>query len=443
MKSKLLLLSGCLVLALNSCRSDIENAQTNPMDHTTAKLDNTTVHKLLINGTYTYVNEVNGEYFYADDITISSEQFNKLKMQANSELSTSEKSTIVSSFIKTWPNATVYYTLPSQGTLSTQNYNTFLTNINKAFDMISSQTSVQFVQRTNQTEYITFTYSTGNSSPLGWQQNRVNGIKIYNITYPAIIAHEVMHSMGIMHEQCRPDRDQYIIVDVNRAVEGSRHNFNLYNDYAGHGAFDFGSVMMYQSTDFAINSSQPVMTKLDGSTFTKQRTGLSAGDYAGINHLYGPVNATSAVNGTYTFTTSLANDKNLDVSGSSTTDGTTVVLNSASTGTNQRFTFTKSDHGYYIIKSTLDPTKVLTVKSSGTANGTAVEIRTNANTNAQKWLLFNLGNNGFGFAPKNAPSLRLEVKGGLTTNLTPIVIGSTDQSVQPPTKQRFKLTKVN
>ncbi|SFN58872.1 Ricin-type beta-trefoil lectin domain-like [Chryseobacterium oleae] len=443
MKSKLLLLSGCLVLALNSCRSDIENAQANPMDHTTAKLDNTTVHKLLINGTYTYVNEVNGEYFYADDITISSEQFNKLKMQANSELSTSEKSTIVSSFIKTWPSATVYYTLPSQGTLSTQNYNTFLTNINKAFDMISSQTSVQFVQRTNQTEYITFTYSTGNSSPLGWQQNRVNGIKIYNITYPAIIAHEVMHSMGIMHEQCRPDRDQYIIVDVNRAVEGSRHNFNLYNDYAGHGAFDFGSVMMYQSTDFAINSSQPVMTKLDGSTFTKQRTGLSAGDYAGINHLYGPVNATSAVNGTYTFTTSLANDKNVDISGSSTTDGTSVILYSASTGNNQRFTFTKSDHGYYTIKSTLDPTKVLTVKSSGTANGTAVEIRTNSNTDAQKWLLFNLGNNGFAFAPKNAPSLRLEVKGGLTANLTPIVIGSTDQTVQPPTKQRFKLTKVN
>lgn len=443
MKSKLLLLSVCLLLALNSCRSDIESTQANSMDHTTAKLDNTTIHKLLINGTYTYVNEVNGEYFYADDITITPEQFNKLKTQANSELSTAEKSTIVSSFIKTWPNATVYYTLPSQGTLSTQNYNTFLTNINKAFDMISSQTSVQFVQRTNQTEYITFTYSTGNSSPLGWQQNRVNGIKIYNITYPAIIAHEVMHSMGIMHEQCRPDRDQYIIVDINRAVEGSRHNFNIYNDYAGHGAFDFGSVMMYQSTDFAINSSQPVMTKLDGSTFTKQRTGLSAGDYAGINHLYGPVNATSAINGTYTMTTSLANDKNVDISGSSTTDGTSVILYSASTGNNQRFTFTKSDHGYYIIKSKLDATKVLTVKSNGSANGTAVELRTNSNTDSQKWLLFNLGNNGFGFAPKNAPSLRLEVKNGLTTNLTPIVIGSTDQTVQPSTKQRFKLTKVN
>lgn len=441
MKSKLLVLSGCLVLAMNSCRSDTENAS---IDHTTSKLNGTTIHKLSINGNYTYVNEVNGEYFYADDITITSEQFNKLKMQANSELSTMEKSTIVSSFIKTWPNATVYYTLPSQGSLSTQNYNTFLTNINKAFEMISSQTSVQFIQRTNQTEYITFTYSTStNSSPLGWGKNTVNGIKIYNITYPAIIAHEVMHSMGIMHEQCRPDRDQYIIVDVNRAIEGSRHNFNLYNDYAGNGEFDFGSVMMYQSTDFAIDTSKPVMTKLDGSTFTKQRTGLSAGDYAGINHLYGPVNATSAINGTYTMTTALANDKNLDISGSSTTDGTSIILYSASTGNNQRFTFSKSDHGYYIIKSILDPAKVLTVKGNGTTNGTAVELRTNSNTDSQKWLLFNLGNNGFGFAPKNAPSLRLEVKDGLTTNLTPIVIGSTDTTVQPYTKQRFKLTKVN
>nr|WP_315025924.1 M12 family metallopeptidase [uncultured Chryseobacterium sp.] len=443
MKSKLLVLSGCLVLVMNSCRSDIENSQTVSTDQTTMNLDNAKVHKLLINGNYTYVNEVNGEYFFADDITISSEQFNKLKTQANAGTSTVEKSTIVSSFIKTWPDATVYYTLPSQGSMSSQNYNTFLTNIHKAFDMISSQTSVQFVERTNQTEYITFTYTTSNSSPLGWQKNRVNGIKIYNITIPAIIAHEVMHSMGIMHEQCRPDRNQYIIVDVNKAKEESRHNFNLYNDYAGHGAFDFGSVMMYQSTDFAIDSSQPVMTKLDGSTFTKQRTGLSAGDYAGINHLYGPVNTTSAINGTYTMTTSLATDKNLDISGSSTTNGTSIVLNSASTGNNQRFTFSKSDHGYYIIKSILDSTKVLTVKNNGTVNGTTVELRTNSNTDSQKWLLFNLGNNGFGFAPKNAPALRLEVKNGLTTNLTPIVIGTTDQTVQPSTKQRFILTKIN
>ncbi len=135
--------------------------------------------------------------------------------------------------------------------------------------------------------------------------------------------------------------------------------------------------------------------------------------------------------------------KNVDITGSSTADGTDVILYSATTGNNQKFIFRKSDHGYFTIKSILDSTKVLTVRNNGTANGTAVELRTNADTDSQKWLLFNLGNEGFGFAPKNAPSLRLEVKDGLTTNLTPIVIGSTDQTLQPYTKQRFKLTKVN
>ncbi len=57
MKSKLLLLSGCLLLALNSCRSDIENVQTDSIDQTTTNLGNTKIHKLLIDGKYTYVNE--------------------------------------------------------------------------------------------------------------------------------------------------------------------------------------------------------------------------------------------------------------------------------------------------------------------------------------------------------------------------------------------------
>lgn len=439
MTRKLLILSGCLALALNSCKSDIE---TNPAETTnlTSELSgDTTIHKLLINGSYTYVNENNGEYYYAEDIKISSDQFNQLKKLANPNLSTSERSTIVSSFIKTWPNATVYYKLPAQGTLSTSNYNTFLTNINKAFDMISSQTNLKFIERTSQPEYINFVYSTGNSSPLGWTKNSVNQVNIYNITYPAIIAHEVMHSMGIMHEQCRLDRDQYIIVDTNRAKDGTRHNFNIYYDYAGHGAFDFGSVMMYQSTDFAIDPSKPVMTKLDGTTFTKQRVQLSSGDYAGINHLYGPVNSTATTDGTYTITTTLTGNKNIGVSGTSVSNGASVLLYTPETTSDQKFVFRKSDHGYFTIRSIADTTKVLTVRNNGTTNGTAVELRTNADTDAQKWLLYNLGNEGFGFSPKNAPSLRLEVKDGLTADLTPVVIGTNKSEA----KQRFRLNKVN
>ena len=41
----------------------METTPASSVDHTTTQLNGTTIHKLLINGAYTYVNEVNGEYF--------------------------------------------------------------------------------------------------------------------------------------------------------------------------------------------------------------------------------------------------------------------------------------------------------------------------------------------------------------------------------------------
>ena len=47
--------------------------------------------------------------------------------------------------------------------------------------------------------------------------------------------------------------------------------------------------MLYPSySSFAIDESLPTMTKLDGSTFTAQRSYLSTGDLAGISSIYGP-----------------------------------------------------------------------------------------------------------------------------------------------------------
>lgn len=278
-----------LVLALVGCKQDIRQfaEEDDNTNYSTIELGgDTTVHKLRIDGQYSYVNEIGGVFYYAEDMTITKEQFNNLLKLTNTNLSTTERATITTSLTSVWPNNTVYYRLPDQGTLSASNYATFLKNIENAFTLISSQTQVKFVLRTAEPEYVQFAYSTGNNSPLGWSRNRVNTVNIYNITYPAIIAHEIMHSLGMRHEQCRPDRDSYINVYVDKAQASARNNFNIYAGYVGHGAFDFESVMMYSSTDFAINANDPVMTKLDGSTFGKQRTRLTAGDYAGINALY-------------------------------------------------------------------------------------------------------------------------------------------------------------
>ncbi|REC61086.1 flavastacin [Chryseobacterium pennae] len=445
MKKKVIILLGCLFL-LHSCKSEIEDTSGNP-NSTSVQESNVITHKLMINGNPTYVNEVDGKYYFADDVIISPDQFNYLKQLAAG--STNGRSTIAKSFARTWPNGIVYYRIPDQGTLSNANYGMFKKNLDSAFNIISSRTKIEFVEKTTQPEYLHFQYSSSaNNSPLGWRGSEAYGqifntINIYNYNVPAIIAHETMHSMGIMHEQCRPDRGQYMIVNLNRADQRYLINFNIDPTMSGYGDFDFESVMMYGPTDFAINPALPVMTRLDGSLFTKQRVRLSDGDYNGINHLYAPVN--DGIVGVYNFTSALGNGLNIASQRDAVDQNKiNVVLSQAAVNNNQKFILRKSDHGYYTIRSVWDATKVLTI--SGTANGSAVEFRRNTNGNDQKWKLYNLGNDGYSFEPLNASGLRLEVRNGQAVNGTLLVVG-TDQSNpttgQVPDRQRFKLNNAN
>ncbi|WP_454058911.1 M12 family metallopeptidase [Elizabethkingia ursingii] len=297
MKIKLLSLLS-LALALNSCRTETEkNSLTGHEASASINKsinDRTITHKFLINGNSVYVDEINGTYFYADDITISNRQFELLKKMQNSH--EGFYSTIFKDVSHTWPDATIYYKLPEPDLKKDPQQYTqtaFIANIKKAFDMISDkETKIKFVERTNQPEYIHFNYSTGSNSPLGWEKGRVNEINITADAYsgtiasPGEIAHEIMHSMGFHHEQTRPDRDKYLKINTDNVEKGRLKNFNINPDFKGFGDLDFESVMMYDSYDFAKNPNNPVMTKMDGSTFHSQREKLTDGDYAGIKELY-------------------------------------------------------------------------------------------------------------------------------------------------------------
>ncbi|WP_083488607.1 M12 family metallopeptidase [Pedobacter borealis] len=101
--------------------------------------------------------------------------------------------------------------------------------------------------------------------------------------------HEIGHALGLNHEQNRPDREDYLNINFNNIINGKQYNFEkVTQNYTTIGGFDFGSVMMYSSYDFAANPFVPVMTKKDGSTFTGQRTDLSASDIAWFNNFYYP-----------------------------------------------------------------------------------------------------------------------------------------------------------
>lgn len=141
--------------------------------------------------------------------------------------------------------------------------------------------------------YIYFCNGEGNNSYVG----RIGGKQVLHLApyqSTGVAAHEIGHAIGLYHEQCRNDRDDYVTVNINNVKPGDRSNYNkITKNYYNMGGFDFSSIMLYSSYDFAINQSIPTMTKKDGSTFVGQRNGLSDGDRRFPNYFYLPYIARS------------------------------------------------------------------------------------------------------------------------------------------------------
>jgi len=111
------------------------------------------------------------------------------------------------------------------------------------------------------------------------------------------IVHEICHALGVFHEQSRPDRGNHIIINWGNIESGHSHNFDseLAHNY---GTFDFGSIMMYSSWAFSSNGS-PTITRVNGTTFSTQRTGLSINDINALMDMYPGPNMIRSKSGTF------------------------------------------------------------------------------------------------------------------------------------------------
>jgi hypothetical protein len=169
--------------------------------------------------------------------------------------------------------------------------------IRTAMNNLEAAANVHFVARTGQTNYLHISDSGGNNSQVGMVGGSQT-VNIFNWNFTFIMCHELMHALGVWHEQSRPDRDTYVTINTgNIAVDQGQcggscaHNFAIVQA-AVQGPYDFDSIMHYGQFAFSDNG-QPTITVLPPNqawqTQIGQNTHLSSGDIAGLVSRYGAV----------------------------------------------------------------------------------------------------------------------------------------------------------
>lgn len=182
-----------------------------------------------------------------------------------------------------WSNGVVPYTFAA-AVNSTQR-----AQVRAAMDHWESVApGVTFVPRSGQNDYVEIIPDAGNWSYVG----RIGGrqyLGLYNWGHKFVIAHELAHALGFVHEQSRPDRDQYVTIHTANIIPGYESNFNISANVNTTGAYDFCSVMHYGRTFFTSNG-QPTISAKPGyeqyNSCMGSQSSLTERDIAGMNALY-------------------------------------------------------------------------------------------------------------------------------------------------------------
>jgi uncharacterized protein (TIGR02145 family) len=229
------------------------------------------------NGDTISCEKINSEYIFQGDIILTEDQLNAF---------IGAKGGGLSSLARRWPNDTVYYVInkdfPDKSIVT------------DAINHYESKTVIRFVERTNQPNYVEFISSKDiNCSWLG-----MSGIKQkIKIAENQIFAtgatiHEIGHTIGLIHEHSRKDRDQSVKIIWENIKLLELHNFRVIKNTFNTSSFDFESIMLYESDAFSKNpySTDPkkrlTITTLDGDEYSSNYEELSNGDIEMINLLY-------------------------------------------------------------------------------------------------------------------------------------------------------------
>ncbi|XXT21236.1 M12 family metallopeptidase [Sorangium sp. So ce429] len=86
----------------------------------------------------------------------------------------------------------------------------------------------------------------GEADATGYEQGEVD-ITIFSAPSQGLITHEVLHVLGMYHEQSRSDRDNYVNINGSCIDDDKDHNYDTKDDTYTSGVYDYESIMHYRT----------------------------------------------------------------------------------------------------------------------------------------------------------------------------------------------------
>lgn len=279
------LLTGLLFMLIFSCQKGDFKALT-------ASVDANNVFTVRYFGEDIKVMKKGNYYFWFDDVIFDQKTFDSLKALKEKSPAALPRSATSTSVTNYWTNGIVYYSISS----AFDAYPSERQKIVNAINHWMSNTSLRFIQRTNQPNYIGFervwneSYtgaSQGIGMQSGYQYIKLDAADPFDLK---TVIHEIGHAVGLYHEQSRADRNDFIQVYTENMSDPYQFQTYIERNQPGTdvGSFDWNSIMLYDSYSGSKNGGATMLRKPNLDPFyTFFNTTLSMGDLDGVASIYG------------------------------------------------------------------------------------------------------------------------------------------------------------
>lgn len=153
------------------------------------------------------------------------------------------------------------------------------------------KTCLRFTPYTNEKDYLWVYRGSGCSSVTGRSGGNQTMSLGEGCHRKGVVIHELLHALGMTHEHCRADRNEFIRINMENIKKDARIEYRVWRGFVTKEPYDYGSIMHYGFNFFSIDPKKPTIVKLmPGGKQMGQRKGFSDLDLRKINRFYNCLN---------------------------------------------------------------------------------------------------------------------------------------------------------